>query len=128
MPPTADHDHDRELMVDDHQYAQEHVVLDLKEGFPNLIQEEEFKDGADLFAPSKMQELHRHLMQQHELHRQQPEPTILPEVHMPQKKEASLMKKGGSLLMWFLFNSLTLILNKYVFYFYIYIYIYFLCI
>lgn len=118
MPPTADHD--RELLVEDHPYAQEHVILELKEGYPNpLLNEEEFKDGADLFGPTKMQELHRHLMQQHELHRHQeeelPTTTILPEVHMPQKKEPSLMKKGGSLLLWFLFNSLTLILNKYLF-------------
>ena len=115
MPPTADHDM-RELLVEDHPFAQEHVILDLKEGYPNtLIEEEELKDGADLFGPSKMQELHRHLMQQHEHHRHQeqlPTTTILPEVHMPQRKEPTLVKKGGCLLLWFLFNSLTLILNK----------------
>lgn len=104
--PAAD---DRELMVDSApQFAQEHVILDLKE--------EPIKDGADIFGSAKMQELHRHLLQQHEqstrLHLSSSN-TILPEVHLPAKLEPSLLKKGSALMLWFLFNSMTLILNKY---------------
>lgn len=75
-----------------------------------------YKDGADLFGP-KMQQLRLQLLQQHQDYHKLREDPVEQVVHPPpppHKVEASMAKKGMSLAVWFCFNSLTLILNKYV--------------
>ena len=75
-----------------------------------------------------MQQLRQQLLQQHEEHQKLREPPV--ELHLqleheeeqvvhapPHIVEASMAKKGISLGVWFCFNSLTLILNKYVHFF-----------
>lgn len=113
MPAAAD---DKEVMVahqEMEQCAQEYVALDLQDGDTSdgLI-----KDGADLFGSAKLQELHMVLMQdygQHPRRMSQQQPVIMPEVYVQTKGETSMAMKAASLLTWFLFNSLTLIFNKY---------------
>lgn len=77
------------------------------------LPEVEYKDGADLFGP-KMQQLRQQLLLQHQEYQKQREAVIeVPPV--PAKPETSMLMKGSCLAVWFLFNSLTLILNKYLF-------------
>lgn len=118
--PTAD----KELMVNHHTCSQDDChLVDLKEDFNNGEFtdkftdkfSDKFKDGADIFGP-QMQQLHLQLLQQHEQHihhhHHQAHKPELEIKHAPAKKEASIAKKAASLIVWFLFNSLTLILNK----------------
>jgi solute carrier family 35 protein E3 len=127
MAPPAD---DSEVMV--HSALDQentHVVLDMKELKEPLVDSQgnyivdaqgQYKDGADMFGP-KMQQLRIQLLQQHEeyqKHREVSNDTKEQQEdkpHLPHKPEASLAKKGISLGVWFCFNSLTLILNKYLF-------------
>lgn len=110
----------------------DHIVLDLDSKEPlldsqgNYIDAQgQYKDGADLFGP-KMQQLRMQLLNQHQeyqkLRRNSSSHTTATTVEVDSssvptppshKQEASLAKKGISLGVWFCFNSLTLILNKY---------------
>jgi hypothetical protein len=120
MPPADD----SEVMVDHSTLEQEnhHVVLEMLEKDPMVDSQGQYidsqgnyKDGADLFGP-KMQQLRLQLLHQHEEHEKLREPTTEQEVVVhppPHRAEASMAKKGISLAVWFCFNSLTLILNKY---------------
>jgi hypothetical protein len=135
MPPPAD---DSEVMIDHSALVQEnnHVVLELNDKDPSMVDAQgkymvdsqgqyivdaqgQYKDGADLFGP-KMQQLRLQLLQHHEEYQKLREPPVEQILHTPPHKvEASMAKKGMSLAVWFLFNSLTLILNKYVRHIYI---------
>lgn len=121
MAPPAD---DSEVMIDHSALVRENHVVDLHDKEPmtdsqgNYLMDSQgnFKDGADLFGP-KMQQLRLQLLQQHQDNQKirdstMEEAIVLPPAH---KAEASMAKKGMSLAVWFCFNSLTLILNKYLF-------------
>jgi hypothetical protein len=121
MPPADD----SELMIDHSSLAQEdsHIVLDLHDSNdlkePMVDAQGQYKDGADVFGP-KMQQLRLQLLQQNEEFQKLRESPIEPpqqhHTHAPHnKRDVSVVMKALSLAVWFCFNSLTLILNKYVF-------------